>query len=296
MAIKAFDFTWLYTCVKNHSESDDKTEKKSVKHKHSAFSDEILQDIEPIHNNALKFINQLHALFNASLDTDLTLVNTRVVAAKHYFIPLLKTFSKKLLTQIDLLKNEKQVKTYLNELLELEGLVYKHIHQIEKTVLVIDGIIQNKLFNKQEVKQLTNQAERLDVISQHKQLLKQADDTGDLKGSSKKVKPTEVKIPKPNSKLITFELYKSGKKMDDIVIERSMAHSTIEGHLAHYVELGLIPVSDFVTTAKREAIIAMVKERNETLYAPLKAALGDAYSYSDIRFALAYYKNSHKKS
>jgi len=73
-----------------------------------------------------------------------------------------------------------------------------------------------------------------------------------------------------------------------------MAETTIEGHLAHYVSLGLLPVDAFVGKEKMEHIITVSKTLDTTLFNPIKQHLGDEYSYSEIKFAMAYYQNAKK--
>lgn len=294
--IRCFDFTWLHTCVKNHAAGYDKEEKKSAKQKHADWGNELLKDFEPISTNASKFAHQLHSLFSNETSDYLITINSRVIAAKNYFQPLFKELSKRILTHIDLLKDEKQIKTYLQDLLELEGLLYKQLQQIEKASLVLDGIINNKPFNKQEIKQQTNQAERLELVSQS-MMIAQKSDTSKSSGNTSRSgnkKTKEPKEKKPDTKLISYELYKTGKSITDIAKERNFSEGTIEGHLAHYVELGMLPVHSFVSKEKYEAIITEIKRQNDTLFSPLKQVLGDDYTYSDIRFAVSFYKNSNK--
>ena len=237
----------------------------------------------------------MHYLFSQQTADYLTVINQRLISAKNYFHPLLKELSKRMLTHIELLQHEKQVKHYLEDVLELEGLLYKHIQQIEKATLVLDGIIANKAFNKQEIKKQSNQADRWELVKQSMQIAKESDSGASrASATTSKTSATKTKATKPDTKLVSYELYKSGKKIDEIIKERSLASTTIEGHLAHYVELGMIPVNEFVTKEKYESIITEIKKQNDTLFSPLKQALGDDYTYSEIRFAVSHYKNSNK--
>ena len=90
-------------------------------------------------------------IFEARAEDYLQTVQTRHVAAKNYFYPVLKEMSKSILVHIELLKEEKQIKSYLEELLELEGLLYKHLQQLDKVSTVIDNVLNNTEFNKQQL-------------------------------------------------------------------------------------------------------------------------------------------------
>lgn len=89
-------------------------------------------------------------------------------------------------------------------------------------------------------------------------------------------------------------MYLQGKTVAEIAQERTLNPVTIEGHLAHYVGLGLLNVSAFITKEKMEIIIAASKELETYLLSELKNKLGDEFSYADIKFALAYYQNMKK--
>ncbi|MCK6648991.1 MAG: helix-turn-helix domain-containing protein, partial [Bacteroidia bacterium] len=69
---------------------------------------------------------------------------------------------------------------------------------------------------------------------------------------------------------------------------------TIESHLAYYVSLGLLDVHQFVNDEKLKNIITVSNTLDTTLFSPIKNALGDEYSYAEIKFAMAYYQNSKK--
>jgi uncharacterized protein YpbB len=73
-----------------------------------------------------------------------------------------------------------------------------------------------------------------------------------------------------------------------------MVAITIEGHLAHYASLGMIDVKLFVNEEKMKNIITVAKKLDTTLFGAIKQSLGDDYTYSEIRFAMAYDLNSKK--
>ncbi len=96
------------------------------------------------------------------------------------------------------------------------------------------------------------------------------------------------KAPKVDTKLLSFELYKAGKTMDEIAEERGLVRSTIESHLSHYVGLGKIDVFELVDRNKVEAIAQFFKDNNTKASSEAKAYLGEDYSYGEIRMVLSY--------
>jgi hypothetical protein len=276
-------------------------ENKSNKQKHQVWAQELFDKFEPLKVNADKFSNQLMQIFESRADDYLQTVSARHVAAKNYFYPVLKELSKSILVHIELLKEEKQIKTYLEELLELEGLLYKHLQQLDKVSTVIDNVLNNVEFNKQQLKFNANQNERLELVRQTIAITEKVafEERASARSATKKGKKVKkekvVKASKPDTKELSFALYKEGKNIFEIAEVRGFAITTVEGHLAHYVSLGMIPVSQFVAKEKFDTIVeASKKMEGENKLTPLKQELGDNYSYSEIRFALATQKHLNK--
>ena len=293
--LKAYDFVWLFNNIKQHADGYVMAEGKSVKQKHQQWANDLLQLIEPLKLNADKFCNQIIQIFETSSDDYLNTISERNTAAANYFLPVLKNISKKILGHINVLQNEKQVKTYLEELLELEEIVYRQIHYIDKASLLIDYISKNKDFDKKEFKLNNNQLERFELVKQSTEFVVKADEEEKPKKNRKKkdsVKPKKEKVEKPDTKQLTYNLFKEGKSLNEIATLRSMTVGTIEGHLVHYVSLGLIPITQFMSKEKHLHILSVSKDLGEEhSLTQLKEKLGDEYSYSDIKFSLATQKH-----
>ncbi len=91
-----------------------------------------------------------------------------------------------------------------------------------------------------------------------------------------------------DTKQISFESYKSGKSVSEIAQERNFAISTIEGHLAHYVGLGELSLNGLVDPVKVKTIITYIEKHKIRGINEIRAALGNDYSYSEIRFVIGY--------
>ena len=92
---------------------------------------------------------------------------------------------------------------------------------------------------------------------------------------------------KKDTRLFSFNLYKEGKTVEQIARERDMAVSTIEGHLAHFVGTGELSVDDFVP-ADLTALIAENIDENDFRIGPVKSALGDQISWSELRYVMKH--------
>ncbi len=100
--------------------------------------------------------------------------------------------------------------------------------------------------------------------------------------------PAVEKTPKPDTKALSFELYKAGKTIDEIAAERGFARSTIEGHLAHFIGLGELNIFDLLDESDVRKIEAFFLENNTTASAEAKTHFGEAYSYGAIKMVLQW--------
>jgi uncharacterized protein YpbB len=98
----------------------------------------------------------------------------------------------------------------------------------------------------------------------------------------------EVEKAGLSSQETSYELFKSGKTIPEIAKERGMAISTIEGHLAHYVGTGDLELDRVVDPQKSKAILEYLEKHQVHGSSEIRAALGNDYSYSEIRFVFKY--------
>jgi hypothetical protein len=98
-------------------------------------------------------------------------------------------------------------------------------------------------------------------------------------------KPKKIK---EDTKKTSFDLFMSGKEVSQIALDRELNVNTIETHLAHYVSLGEIPIDRFVSKEIRELIENQFDGSSELVLGPVKTALGDRVSWSDIKFVASH--------
>jgi hypothetical protein len=94
---------------------------------------------------------------------------------------------------------------------------------------------------------------------------------------------------RPDSKLVTLELFRSGKSLPAIAIERNFALPTIEGHLCHYIETGEVSVGDILEEKVQLQIKEAMDENEDASLQQLKDLL-PSISYSQIRMMIAAQK------
>lgn len=113
--------------------------------------------------------------------------------------------------------------------------------------------------------------------------------------------PNTLKIPfsksptkkkKLDTKQVSLNAFKAGKKLAEIADERGMAKSTIAGHLAHFIEEGEVEIFELMEEEAVEEIATFFQENENASRKDAKTHFGDKYSYNDFKMVLVHLKNS----
>jgi uncharacterized protein YpbB len=101
----------------------------------------------------------------------------------------------------------------------------------------------------------------------------------------KKEKTVEEKVP---TKEQSFILFKQGMKIEDIAKQRGFTVTTIEGHLADYVQSGELKI-DYLVSRDKQMVIRRALENfsKEKGLSEIKQSLPKDISYGDIKCVLA---------
>lgn len=95
------------------------------------------------------------------------------------------------------------------------------------------------------------------------------------------------KVVKQPSHLVTYELYRQGKSLQDIATERQLSHITVENHIVQCLEEGLSVEWEDILTAEQEVLIQDVVSRvGADKLKPIKDELPSEISYFMIKAAL----------
>jgi len=277
--ISSFDLNIVRYYIKEHVETFDKSERSTKQH-YDEWTMALYKDFQKITATADTFVNQLKNLFAQQTEHTLFNVSKRVEAALKYFNPLVKEISDRLLAHIEAIKEEKGIKTYLTELLELEILVFEQLKKMHKSKALLLAMIDGKEFSKTDMEALLNASER------NAQLQKAIQ----LKGQVLKVKSAvekKKKEPKADTKLLSFELYEQGKNVAEIAKERGLSAGTIEGHLAYFVATQQLDVAKLVKPNKIKNISEAVESQKTKSMATIREFLGKDYSFGEIKLVLA---------
>ena len=107
-----------------------------------------------------------------------------------------------------------------------------------------------------------------------------------LEGSKNTIKESvksTKKLVKGSTQELSFTMFKQGNSIQEIAQIRNLSTSTIEGHLAEYVKNDLIDIKMLVQEKKINVIREFILENPTLKNKELKDALGEEYSYGEIR-------------
>jgi len=274
--LNAFDFSSLHRSVRYHLYSYDKIENTSIKKRYWQWAFDLAESFRVIKDVADKFIKQLNFLAYYSKSQGMQPLFERVKAAKEYFEPILKSYSTKVINQkLKVSAEAKKVKTYLNELSDLDMQFLQQIYKIKKAEAVICTTLE-------DVELLRMNFDASEIYKERNKLVMQTDEV-DKKQKFKK-KNAGVKL---KSNEISYQMFSKGMSINEIVKERGLAVSTIEGHLLHFVRQGKIDINQLIESDKLDKILEIISKCNNPTSKEIKEKLSDKFSYSEIRFVLA---------
>ncbi len=266
----SFDFSGLMQDLSYHISTYTKDAKKSVKQTHKSNAMEWLKDTEPLRSVADSFRGEVYRIVGDGNTNYLPHLLERINKAATYFEPLIKNIHDSIRDLCNELKGVKGAKTYHTELIDLSNLYYGQLQLVFKAQTLIQSSLDGTDFDKNAIKKPSFAESRENLTS------------------VKKKKEHKVKGEKEDTKLLTFKMYKEGKGVKAIAKDRSLTEGTVEGHLAHYVQLGELDVLDFIGQGKLAMIEKAIHKLDSFALTPLKKELGNEFSYGELRLATSY--------
>jgi hypothetical protein len=89
-----------------------------------------------------------------------------------------------------------------------------------------------------------------------------------------------------DTKKYSYQLFKSGKTIDEIAVQRSLKRDTIESHLGHFILNGELDISQVMDSGKIQEIEAYFLETKETSFKVAKEHFGEKYTYGELRLVV----------
>lgn len=223
----------------------------------------------------LRFIQQLEGMLPAAEADNFVQLSARIEAAANFFV---KSIDEDLLQPIrdhaTAWRIKTKVKKYGKDLEVLATAIERKKWAIQHAVHLAKGLTQG-----------LDAIALLQIVEQQRK--QQVEEVPAA---------TKEKAAKGETKNISLEMFRSGKDIATIAAERNLTVSTIEGHLAAFIESGEIDVSDVVPPHKIPVVLSAIKKAEPKTLGTLKSKLGNDYSYGEIKAVMSYMNRLEKDS
>ena len=284
----SYDFRDLATAWRIHDASYIPLGSKSEKGKQRGWSNQQYAVVQPLVQPAEKFIAQLQKLC-AQRPMNLPYLLERIEAANQYFIKPLDNCAYSTLKKIEEMKRVRKMKTYIEELEELDELHFKILMGLKRCALVVKRLINNEEITKESTWTPEILGYKEDILDRIKSegsvplsLLEQDDFEEEAPVKSRKKEKDKEKTKKSTYE-ITLELFKEGKNISSIASERVMSVVTIYSHITRLIQTGDIEISQVMEKEKLKALENAFEDYNEQSLTPLKEQVGDAFSWEELK-------------
>lgn len=279
-----FDWHDLVQDWRTHRFSYKQEAPKSPKSKYASWAQNQALKIENLAVPAQNFIKQLNTLF-AKETYNIAHIKERFNAAYAYFYKDLDDFVYQLLLKIDEIKRIKKVKTFYDELTELEDAHTKTIQRLMKAKLLIDLVAANKEIVKENLLSddiLMYKSIKIQQIAALKLPHQNAFEPSDavFYYEPKQKKTQEIKKSTTD---ITLELWSQQKSISEIATLRKLEKSTIYGHLAKLIAQEKLNVSDVLSADKITQLQVVFKYFKDESISEIKETVGDKFTYNELR-------------
>ncbi len=282
---KTFDFSGLVKDIQYVQKGQTETEgfkEDTMK----PVLQQIVESLEGEQMNTEKFRSQLDNLLVAN---DYTKLVERTNKGSSYYKHLLFQNLEKLLWHLEAMKQYKRVKTYINQLSEIDLAISKKLEEVDKASLLISAILKGKekfdfgSINRQRAEE---RAKLLTVVRK---------ETPPTIPSFEKRKPLKKQKAKNKESLSTYDttlqMLLSGLGTEQIAKERELTVGTVEGHLAKAVEAGRISIYKFMDDQSVTEIAAAISQFHEGFSSKeLFDKLKGKYGYGKLKAVMVHVK------
>lgn len=230
--------------------------------------------------NTSRFKRQLETLLQQKNHATLL---ERIKKGSTYYKDLLYKNLNMLLRHIAETKLRKRVKTYLNNLNDLDQLISKKIEEVDKVALLTNAILQGK--NPEGLSELAKSRadQRLSMLTEIEQAMPAET------SKSKQKKDSRKKQDKKSTYAVTLDLLHAGMTIPQIANERGLTEGTVEAHLAKAVGAGQLSIFRFMSENRVEEIMLAMEEMPEAFsLKELFDKLGGQFSYGELRAVMVH--------
>jgi len=317
----AFDFLGLMGDLGYHLSSYNKIEGRSQKQNHLPWAEALVQDFRKLPSVGETFCRQIKKILDEGPVSKFLL--ERVGKAIEYFEPIFQGFHRRVQDQEQAVTGLKGTKAYATELRTLAGLFYDQVHLMVKAKAIVQATLEQRALKVSEMgrpgfqpsspgkksgKLRSSSVRGVPRLSGEVRLSGEAHGTGATHAFGSVSKPSATSTPTDTSKspatsnpsapvkqgqevstyLQTLTLFQEHKSLEQVAKIRGLKVATLEGHLARYIEEGVIEVVEVVAPDRLKTIEAALAQCHGGSLAEAVARLGKSYGYGQVKCVLAH--------
>lgn len=290
---KAFSWKSMHNVWKNHLQSYASELPKSGKTGFKPWADEQFAKIEELLVHSDKFIAQLNSIFNSD-SYNFGFIEERFNKAYDYFFPKLDDLTFEVLYTCEKVKHLKRMKSFYEEISELEEIQIKTVLNLKKTKLLVQAIAEGKELSKQTLKSNTMDEYRINHLVRISEIIKKHglnfEDEDDFDERLYE-KPKKQKPPKKPTTDITLELWNKKLSVEEIAMERKLTTNTIYGHLAKLIEQRAITLADVLPAARIAELYELFSQNPDKSITELREISDNEFSWDELRLFRAAMSN-----
>lgn len=283
--IKAFSWRVLQSTWKNHLQSYASELPKSKKSGFKKWAEEQWVKIDEILRHSENFITQLNKLFSFE-SYDFSLIQERFNKAYDYFLPKLDDLTFEVLYTCEKVRRLKRMKSFFEEISELEELQINAVLNLKKTKLLVEAIAEGKELSKQTLKSNTGDEYRINHLVRISELIKKQALNFEEDNEFDEVyydKPKKQKAPKKTTIEITLELWNQKMSVEEIAVERKLTISTIYGHLAKLIGKGSLTLADVLPTDRITELQELFIKNPDKSITELREISDNQFTWEELR-------------
>jgi len=282
---KAFSWRIMQSVWKNHLQSYANELPKSKKNEFKKWAEEQFAKIEELLVHSEKFIAQLNSLFNSE-PYNFSFIEERFHKAYDYFFPKLDDLTFEVLYTCEKVKRMKRMKSFYEEVVELEELQIKTVLNLKKTKLLVQAISEGKELSKHTLKSNSMDEYRINHLVRIAEIIRKhalnfEDDEDFDEGYYDK--PKKQKVQKRPTTDITLELWNKKLSVGEIATERKLTTNTIYGHLAKLIEQRAITLADVLPAARIAELYELFSQNADKTITELREISDNEFSWEELR-------------
>lgn len=292
--IACFSWTPVHYLWQSHIRTYSSDATKSKKTQFMKWADDMAANFKTHMDVAHKFAVQLQKAFGEGR-IDIDYINERFEKAYKYFFPILSEMHESVLEVMLKAQRMTQMKAFNEEVLELEEAHLKLVLDLLKNRRLLQIYRENKTIDKANLS--TELARDYRAQKLEKVKLKIEEESGEIFVDISKKSKAKKKAPKKSTYLITYELWQEFGDVGAIAEKRSLAPSTISGHLARLVQDGKIAIQDVLSYELIEKLSQVYpKDKHELPMSEVVREIADSeISYTELRMYRAHCANEEEE-